>query len=331
MKAFKGFNNDLTCRGFKFQEGKTFEEENADLCRTGFHACEYPLDCFNYYHPAESVFHTVELDNVSDQREADTKIVGKKITIGARVDFAGLVSAAVQYTIDRTHKVDGGHSKDNQGAAINTGDQGAASNTGDQGAASNTGDHGAASNTGDQGAASNTGDRGAASNTGYQGAASNTGDQGAASNTGDRGAASNTGYQGAASNTGYQGAASNTGYHGAASNTGYQGAASNTGDHGVASNTGYQGAASSDGANSIAVTVGTKSTASVTSCSSIACALGKDSHAKGVLHSWIVLAERGEWNGHAYPIMSVMAREVDGEAIKPDVFYKLVNGVVVEA
>ena len=49
MKAFKGFNKDLTCRGFQYEEGKEFHTEKAECCEEGFHACEYPLDCFGYY------------------------------------------------------------------------------------------------------------------------------------------------------------------------------------------------------------------------------------------------------------------------------------------
>lgn len=49
MRAFKGFNKDLTCRGYQYEEGKEFHTERAECCDTGFHACEYPLDCFGYY------------------------------------------------------------------------------------------------------------------------------------------------------------------------------------------------------------------------------------------------------------------------------------------
>lgn len=55
MRAFKGFNKDLTCRGYQYEEGKEFHTERAECCDTGFHACEYPLDCFGYYDPAHSV------------------------------------------------------------------------------------------------------------------------------------------------------------------------------------------------------------------------------------------------------------------------------------
>lgn len=39
MKAYKGFKRDLTCRGFQFEEDKTYEEQEAKLCEKGFHAC----------------------------------------------------------------------------------------------------------------------------------------------------------------------------------------------------------------------------------------------------------------------------------------------------
>lgn len=39
----------MTCRGFQYEEGKEYETDKAEACETGFHACEYPLDCFNYY------------------------------------------------------------------------------------------------------------------------------------------------------------------------------------------------------------------------------------------------------------------------------------------
>ena len=97
-KAFKGFNKDLTCRGFQYEAGKTYEEESADLCNRGFHACEKPVDCFNLYAPGESVFREVELEDVSDQRSNDdTKIVGKKITIGAEIGIPEICKLTFEY------------------------------------------------------------------------------------------------------------------------------------------------------------------------------------------------------------------------------------------
>ena len=98
MKAYKGFNRDMTCRGFQFEKGKTYEHQGeVELCESGFHACEDPLDCMRYYDPCESVYHEVELDGVSDERKEDTKVVGKKIRIGARMSMKSIVKASIDF------------------------------------------------------------------------------------------------------------------------------------------------------------------------------------------------------------------------------------------
>ena len=174
MKAFKGFKKDMTCRGFQFEEGKTYElpeGEEAKLCESGFHACEMPLDVFSYYPPASSVYHAVDLENVSDERRDDSKVCASKIKIGAKLDIAGIVKAQIEYIKERAHEVEGGHASENQGAASATGDKGAASATGYKGAASATGSQGAASATGDWGAASATGKDSVAMACGYHGKA----------------------------------------------------------------------------------------------------------------------------------------------------------------
>ena len=102
MKAYKGFKKDMTCRGFQYEEGKTYETEKAELCESGFHACEDPLDCFGYYSPAESVFHEVELDGVSDEKDSDSKRCGKKIKIGARLDVAKICKIKFEYVKEHT-------------------------------------------------------------------------------------------------------------------------------------------------------------------------------------------------------------------------------------
>ena len=105
MKAYKGFDKNMQCRGFQFEEGKTYEEKKAKLCESGFHACLNPLDCMGYYFLNDSVYHEVELDGVSDERHAeDTKVSAKKITIGARLDIAGMVKAAVDFVFASVKK-----------------------------------------------------------------------------------------------------------------------------------------------------------------------------------------------------------------------------------
>ena len=218
IRGFKGFNSDMTCRGFKYDEGKDYEEQgDISVCSKGFHFCLYPLDVFGYYPPAYigmNKFHEVEGSGEMDVDTDDTKIACSKIHIGAELSIKSIVDAAIKFTFSKCKWVKGNIA---------------------------------------------TGYQGAASATGYRGAASATGDRGAASATGDRGAASATGKE------------------------------------------------------------------------SIALAAGKDCKAKGALGCWIVLAERGEWDGNTYPIVSVKAFKVDGKSVKADTFYTLVNGEAVEA
>ena len=170
VKAYKGFDKNMKCRGFQYAEGRTYEAPEAVLCEKGFHACTMPLDVLGYYAPGlGSIYREVELEDVSAERSADSKVCDKKIRIGAELGIAGLVTAQIEWVKELIGF--GFFEEKIKKAKAATGDQGAASATGREGAASATGYHGAASATGDQGAASATGRQGAASATGDQGAA----------------------------------------------------------------------------------------------------------------------------------------------------------------
>ena len=104
MKAYKGFKKDMTCRGFQFEEGKAYHADTAVLCHCGFHACLDPLDCLGYYDPCDSVYHEVEIDNVSEQREDDTKVVAKDIKIGSRISIKDIVKESIDFTFSNVQK-----------------------------------------------------------------------------------------------------------------------------------------------------------------------------------------------------------------------------------
>ena len=122
MKAYKGFDKNMQCRGFQFEEGKTYEENEAVLCERGFHACENPLETFRYYAPGKgSVYHEVELDDVSDETDGDSKRVGKKITIGARLSVLDICKLHFQYVKERTKTKKETPNKDDKTAAAQDG------------------------------------------------------------------------------------------------------------------------------------------------------------------------------------------------------------------
>ena len=98
MKAFKGFDKNLQCRGLQYEIGGTQEVDSAKLCYHGLHACEAPLDVFNYYAPGDgSRYCVVEMDGVSEERGDDSKRVAKKLTVGAEIGIPGLVKAHIEY------------------------------------------------------------------------------------------------------------------------------------------------------------------------------------------------------------------------------------------
>ena len=189
IKAYKAFDKDLSCRGFKYEVGKEYEETgDIKACEKGFHACPYPLDVFGYYTPAGSRFCEVEQSGKIDDSESD-KVCSSKIRIGAELDIRGLVKAAVSYVKERcTNECNA-----EPGKPATAGDYGAAT-AGYRGAAT-AGDSGAAT-AGYSGAAT-AGYRGAAT-AGYRGAAT-AGDRGAAT-AGDRGAATARGKASTGSN-----------------------------------------------------------------------------------------------------------------------------------
>ena len=108
IKAVKGFNQNMTCTPtedvkFQYEEGKTYEEEVADVCNKGFHACELPMDAFRYYPPVKSVYHEVEMSGKIDDSESD-KVCSSKIKIGAKINIAGIIKASVDIIKNKAEK-----------------------------------------------------------------------------------------------------------------------------------------------------------------------------------------------------------------------------------
>ena len=115
--------------------------------------------------------------------------------------------------------------------------------------------------------------------------------------------------------------------------------AANVGDYSVAKSSGQYSAAiniagysiaASTGDYSVAVATSEKSFAKVEGKDSIAIVCGTNGKASGRLGCWLILTERGEWNGKEYTLKDVKSIKVDGKTIKEDTWYKLKNGEIIE-
>ena len=341
IRGFKGFDKDLKCRGFQYEVGKTYEQEGeAVCCEKGFHFCENPLEVFYYYTPNNSRFCQVEGGGSVDKSEADSKVATSHIHISEEIGLNGLIDEGVKYILNKVDCYGG--------KTINTGDYSVSTRTTRYSVAINKGGHSTATNTGFYSAAINKGEKSVATNCGYQSVAINKGCLSVATNTGNYSVSTNSGAQSVAANTGNHSASTNNGYHSAAinvgdcsvatntsrysvsANTGFYSVSTNSGHQSLATNTGYKSSATNSGKQSAAISIGDNSLATVQGNESVAIVTGKDSMACGTLGSWIVLTERGDFDGEINPIKEVKAFKVDGVNIKENIPYKLVNGQAVE-
>ena len=282
MKAYKGFDKDLKCRGFQYEVGKEYEEANAALCKKGFHACENPLDTFRYYRPTDSRYCEVDVDDNGERNSTDSKVCGKHIKISAEIGLKGVINAGVRFVFDKCESA----TEENA-----------------------SGWRGNAAASGDSGNAAASGWRGNAAASGWSGNAAASGWRGNAAASGDSGNAAASGWSGNAAASGNLGNAAASGERGNAAASGERGNAAASGDSGTAVVTGFAGRATALGEQCLAV------------------AWGEDSLARGTVGNWIVVSERDD-DGN---IIDVKIAKVDGDTVKADTWYKLVNGEIMEA
>ena len=255
MKACKGFDKNLRCRGFQYEVGGEYTEETAELCNRGPHACENPLDTLRYYRPGDSRYCEVEIEDNGQRSSYDSKVCGKHIKIGAEIGLKGVINAGVRFVFDKCESA----TEENA--------------SGWRGNADASGDSGNAAASGWRGNAAASDERGNAAASGERGNAAASGERGNAAASGDRGNAAASGWRGTAVVTGFAG----------------------------------------------------RATALGEQC--LAVAWGEDSLARGTVGNWIVVSERDD-DGN---IIDVKIAKVDGDTVKADTWYKLVNGEIMEA
>lgn len=108
--AFKMFNKDLTCtkgRGiFQYEEGRWFEEPQANCVKNGFHCAKNPLDCLDYYGWDSSVCYLVEIGGDIDEDAYNSKISCTRMKLRARLSLEDFVAEACRYICRHPHMPD---------------------------------------------------------------------------------------------------------------------------------------------------------------------------------------------------------------------------------
>ena len=152
MKAYKGFNKDMTCNGKQYAENTVFEEPEADLCRCGMHFCENPLDVLDYYNLVTDegdLITAAEVEPLGEVKTDGKKSVTTKLRIGAKLSFPAFIKAGVDFLIEHTKtevKEDG---KNNSAKLAASGDSAKLAASGDSAKLAASGDYAQLAASGD--------------------------------------------------------------------------------------------------------------------------------------------------------------------------------------
>ena len=298
MKAYKGFNKDMTCtpdgcKPFQYKEGETYEEPEADLCAKGFHACLDPLDCLNYYNICDSVYHEVELDDVSEHREKnDTKVCGKKIRIGAKLSIKDIVKASVDFTMDRVKKEGG-------------------------------------TNSGYSAQLASSGDNAQLASSGYSAQLASNGDNAKLASSGDNAQLASSGDYAQLASSGYYAQLASSGDNAQLASSGYSAKLASSGDYVQLASSGDSAKLASSGYSAQLASSGYYAQLASSGKDSVVMSAGIGGKVKAAVGNWIAITEWEVKDSHYAPVGIVVAK-VDGEKVKADTWYKAENGQMVE-
>lgn len=292
MKAYKAFDENLRCRGFQYEVGKSYHENVAVLCKKGFHACENPLDVLDNHNLVGSRFAEVELQATGEISYEDTKRVGTVIYIKKELSLKSFIRKAHNYLRKNAKTIS---TSENLASIASSGVMAQLAASGPGASLSSSGDRSQLSASGDISHL----------------AASGCGSVLIASGDTSHLAASGAMASMASSGGGAQLAASGNRAQLAASGNGSQLASS-----------GLAAKLSASGNYSRIVASGDDSELSVTGAHAVVMCAGKDGMARASKGSWIVLTEWKKIRGKDVPV-NVVAKMVDGVEIKENVFYKI--------
>ena len=312
--AYKGFDKNLKCRDFQYEVGKEYEMDgDIKCCERGFHACESPLEVFDHYNMLNSRFAEVEQSGEIDKEEDTTKVCSSKIKIKAELNLADIVKLGVEWIKDVTSpsklkkETD---SNDNGNNSAKIGSSGYYAQIGSSGDYAQIGSSGDSAQIGSSGYYAQIGSSGDYAKIGSSGDYAQIGSSGDSAQIGSSGYYAKIGSSGDYAQIGSSGDSAqigSSGYYAKIGSSGYYAKIGSSGDYAKIGSSGDYAQIESTGNHSVVM------------------AAGNNSIAKAKIGSWITLAEWDCIDGVWIPIC-VKTEKVDGEHIKADTFYKLVNG-----
>ena len=294
--AYKGFDKNLKCRGFQYEVGKEYEMSGRiACCERGFHACESPLEVFDHYDMLDSRFAEVEQSGEIDKEENTTKVCSSRIKVKAELKLADIINLGIEWIKDVTSPAKLKKEtdlNDNGNNSAKIGSSGYYAKIG------SSGDYAQIGSSGYYAKIGSSGDYAQIGSSGYYAKIGSSGDYAKIGSSGDYAQIGSSGYSAQIGSSGDYAQIGSSGDSAQIGSSGYYAKIGSSGDSAQIESTGNH---------------------------SVVMAAGNNSIAKAKIGSWITLAE---WNyvDDVWTPICVKTEQVDGERIKADTFYKLVNG-----
>ena len=321
--AYKAFNPDFTCKGKQYEENTTYEENGNEICEAGvMHYCENPFDVLDYYplvNENGEISEFAEVEPLGKVFKRENKCATNKLHIKAKLGLKGFIKACIDFTLEKTkiEEIEDGIENDNGNNSAQIGSSGNYAKIGSSGDCAKIGSSGNYAQIGSSGNYAQIGSSGDSAQIGSSGNYAKIGSSGNYAKIGSSGDCAKIGSSGDCAKIGSSGDCAKIGSSGDCAKIGSSGNYAQIGSSGDSAQIGSSG-------DSAKITSKGKH--------SVVMAAGYQSQAKAKKGSWITLAEwvrtdDEDKKGFCIWIPKCVKTEyVDGERIKEDTFYKLVDG-----
>ena len=326
MKGYKAFSKGMICRGKQYAENTVFEEDEAIVCEKGMHFCKEPLEVLEYYPLVDGNGNISEFAEVEALDEPKTddgqKYCSKKLKIGAKISFAKLVQASVNFEYE---KIANTKIKTTKKDYAQIGSSGNLAQIGSSGYYAQIGSSGNLAKIGSSGDSAQIGSSGNLAQIGSSGDSAQIGSSGNLAQIGSSGNLAQIGSSGYYAQIGSSGNLAQIGSSGDYAQIGSSGNLAKIGSSGDYAQIGSSGNLAKIGSS------GNLAKINSTGKYAVICCAGDNCIAKGKIGSWITLSEwKFDENEKCNIPICVKTEKIDGIKIKEDTFYRLKNGEFVE-
>jgi hypothetical protein len=331
IKGYKAFNRGMICKGKQYEENTTYEENGNEICEAGvMHFCENPFDVLNYYPLIDEngdISDFAQVEAIGGIYKREDKSATNKLHIGAKLGLKGFIKACVDFTIEKTriepakdNETDSGGNSAQIGSSGNSAQIGSSGNYAKIGSSGNSAKIGSSGDCAKIGSSGNSAQIGSSGNSAQIGSSGNYAKIGSSGNSAKIGSSGDCAKIGSSGNSAQIGSSGNSAQIGSSGNSAKIGSSGNyakigsSGNYAQIGSSGNSAKITSEGNNSVVM------------------AAGYNSIVKAKIGSWITLAEwirtdkANDSGNYIWIPKCVKTEYVDGERIKEDIFYKLVDG-----